>query len=279
MRTDYKPHEIESPTASMAAIFTVAQLAAAEKRFVMVSDVGSAYLNAKMPLDKPDKILHMMINKDVADEIVPQDKSFAAYRMHNGSILVRLNKALYDCIESAKLWHEEIAGTLRSNGFTSNPRDLCVFNKSIKGKQFTIVVYVDDLKMTCVDKDAVLAMEQILLKGYGQFRTTQGPIVSYLGLTWDYSETGYVKVSQAGMIQDIVAAREKTHKDRGTKPAGLPHSPGAPHLFDRTPDSELLSAISHRHCNHCMDMLACTSEPHNSGGRTLKTSQSTILRG
>ena len=147
----------------MAAIFTVAQLAAAEKRSVMVEDVRSAYLNAKMPLDKPDKILHMLITKDVADEIVRQDKSFAAYRMHNGSILVRLNKALYGCIESAKLWYEEIAGTLQSNGFTANPRDLCVFNKSIKGKQFTIVVYVDDLKMTCVDKDAVLAMEQILL--------------------------------------------------------------------------------------------------------------------
>ena len=96
--------------------------------------------------------------------------------------------------------------------------------------------------MTCVDKDAVLAMEQILLKVYGQFRTTQGHIISYLGLTWDYSETGCVEVSQAGMIQDIVAAREKTHKDCRTKPAGIPHSPGAPHLFDRTPDSELLSA-------------------------------------
>ena len=45
----------------MAAIFTVAQLAAAEKRSVMVEDVRSAYLNAKMPLDKPDKILHMLI--------------------------------------------------------------------------------------------------------------------------------------------------------------------------------------------------------------------------
>ena len=45
----------------MAAIFTVAQLAAAEKWSIMVEDVRSAYLNAKMPLDKPDKILHMLI--------------------------------------------------------------------------------------------------------------------------------------------------------------------------------------------------------------------------
>ena len=47
VRTDYKPDEIESPTASMAAIFTVAQLAAAEKRFVMVGDVGSACIRGR----------------------------------------------------------------------------------------------------------------------------------------------------------------------------------------------------------------------------------------
>ena len=240
VRADYKPEEIESPTASMAAIFTVAQLAAAERRFVMVGDVGSAYLNARMPMDNPDKILHMIIARDVADEMIRQDKSFETYRMHNGSILVRLNKALYGCIESAKLWYEEIAGTLQNNGFTANPRDLCVFNKDVKGQQFTIVVYVDDLKMTCANKSAVLEMERILLKTYGQFRTTQGPIVSYLGLTWDYSETGYVKVSQAGMIQDIVARREKTHEDRGAKLTGIPTTPGASYLFNRTPDCKRL---------------------------------------
>jgi hypothetical protein len=48
----------------------VAQLAAAEKRFVIVGDLGSAYLNARMPMDKPDKILHMVIESDVADEII-----------------------------------------------------------------------------------------------------------------------------------------------------------------------------------------------------------------
>ena len=241
VRADYTSDEIESPTASMAAIFAVAQLAAAEGRFVMVGDVGSAYLNAHMPTDNPDKILHMIIESDVADEIIRQDKSFGKYRMRNGNILVRLNKALYGTIQSAKLWYDEIAGTLKNNGFTANPRDLCIFNKGVGDKQFTIVVYVDDLKMTCVDKSAVLEMEQILLKIYGQFRTTQGPIVSYLGLTWDYSEIGYVKVSQSGMIQDIVARREKFHADRGTKLTGIPKSPAPPYLFDRTPDGTRLT--------------------------------------
>ena len=242
VRSDYKTDEIESPTASMAAIFTVAQLAAAEERFIMVGDVGSAYLNAHMPTKDPDKILHMIIEKYVADEIIRQDESFGKYRMRNGNILVRLNKALYGTIQSAKLWYEEMAGTLQNNGFTANPRDLCIFNKDVRGNQFTIVVYVDDLKMTCRDKTAVLEMEQILRNVYGQFRTTQGPLVSYLGLTWDYSEAGYVKVSQAGMIQDIVARREKFHTDKGTKLTGIPKSPCAPYLFDRTPDCTRLNA-------------------------------------
>ena len=85
------------------------------------------------------------------------------------TILVQLNKALYGTVQSAKLWYDEIAGTLIKNGFTANLCDFSIFDKDVKGKQFTIVVYVDDLKITCVDKSAVLQMKQILRKIYGQF--------------------------------------------------------------------------------------------------------------
>ena len=250
-REDYQRDEIESPTANSASIFTVAQIAAAENRFVMVGDVGSAYLNAHMPMDKPDKILHMFIEKNVANEIIRQDKTFAPFQRHDGSLLVRLDKALYGCIESAKLWYTEIAGTLARNGFTANPRDICVFNKMVRGKQLTIVVYVDDLKMTSADKKAVFEMEQILLETSGQFRTSHAKILPYLGCTWDYTTPGSVKVSQTGMIQDLITAREKTHTDRGSTLTGSPHSPGAPHLFERSADCPLLSAsdakIFHTH--------------------------------
>ena len=137
---------VADPEGATAAIFTVAQIAAAGNRFIMVGDVGSAYLNANMPMDKPHKILHMYNDKNVADAIIKQDKSFAPFKRHNGGLVVRLDKALYGCIESAKLWYDEIAETLRSLGFTANPRDICVFNKDVKGNQFTILVYVDDMR-------------------------------------------------------------------------------------------------------------------------------------
>jgi Reverse transcriptase (RNA-dependent DNA polymerase) len=121
--------------------------------------------------------LYMVIEPDVAREIMRQDKSFAKYARKDQSLVVRLNKALYGCIESAKLWYTEIAGTLTKNGFTANPRDICIFNKDVKGVQITIAVYVDDLMMTSKNRSLVLEMEQVLLSTYGQFRTSQEKIV------------------------------------------------------------------------------------------------------
>ena len=58
---------------------------------------------------------------------------------------------------------------------------------------------------------------------------------------WDYNERGFVNVTQIGMIQDLIASREKSHAERGMKLIGNPSSPGAPHLFERTLDCEFLS--------------------------------------
>jgi Reverse transcriptase (RNA-dependent DNA polymerase) len=177
-----------------------------------------------MPRGSLDKTLYILIEPEAAKEIIRQDASFLPFQRRNGGLMVILNKALYGCIKSAKLWYHEIAGTLKTNGFKPNPRDICIFNKTARNTQITIVVYVDDLMMTSTDKSLVLEMEKILIKKYGQFRTSSEKTVSYLGCTWDFHETGIVKVSQTGMIQDLVAAREKFHKDRGTEFTGNPFS-------------------------------------------------------
>ena len=194
-RGDYLAEEVESPTASIAAIFTVTQIAAMEKRFIMVGDVGTAYLNASMPTDDPDKVIHMRIEGRIAEVITKVDPTFAKFINPDGSMIVRLVKALYGCIQSAKLWHTEITDTLSEHGFKTNPRDPCIFNRMDGPHQFTLLVYVDGLKLICVNKDAVLRMETILRKKYGQFRTTQERITSYLGCSWNYTEEGYVSVS------------------------------------------------------------------------------------
>ncbi len=69
-------------------------------------------------------------------------------------MVVQLDKALYGCVESAKLWYDHLRKTLESLGFTVNPHDICVFNKGdVKdGTQCTIALHVNDLTITCKNK-------------------------------------------------------------------------------------------------------------------------------
>ena len=76
----------------------------------------------------------------------------------------------------------------------------------------------------------------------GGHRSTCEKSMSYLGCNWDFSENYFVEVSLTGMIQDLVASRERTHAERGTKLTGVPLLPGAPYLLDLTPDCTLLNA-------------------------------------
>ena len=65
-------------------------------------------------------------------------------------------------------------------------------------------------------------------------------MLTYLGSTWDYRTAGVVKIGQAGMIQDLVTSRERTHEERKSELKGSPHSPAALHIYEHTSESPLL---------------------------------------
>ena len=154
---------------------------------------------------------------------------------------MELNRALYGLLESARLWFEEVKSTLLTEGYVQNPKDQCIFNRMIEGKQLTAAVYVDDVKASCVIKLFLENLRDLLREKYGEFKTSFDLQLPYLGCNWDYSETGFVSVSQVGMIQDLITNREKTHLARGTPFTGAPHTPSAPYLYQRSEGSELLN--------------------------------------
>ena len=66
---------------------------------------------------------------------------------------VKLKKALYGTLQAALLFWKNLTTTLIEWGFTINPYDWCVANKTVNGKQQTIVWHVDDLKISHVHAD------------------------------------------------------------------------------------------------------------------------------
>ena len=199
----YADEEINSPTAALQSVFMVATLAALEKRNVMTMDVGSAYLNADMERD-----VYMMLEPEIARVLCEIDPSVMQFLNSNGSVLVKLRKALYGCVESAKLWYLNISSKLIKLGFKPNPKDECVLNMDYNGKQLTVCLYVDDLLCTCEFAEALEWLKDELVKEYKDVNSNVGPVHSYLGMTFDWQVESKVKVTMSGYIKDMLALYE-----------------------------------------------------------------------
>jgi hypothetical protein len=125
----------------------------------------------------------------------------------DGHLFVELDKAMYGCIESAKLWFEHLRGVLVNDmGFVQNACDGCTFNKTDdQGIQVTVILHVDDMKITCANK---ITLDAVLLSLCSRFKETKshyGPCVPFLGMDFDYTIPGEVRITMAGMEADILA--------------------------------------------------------------------------
>jgi hypothetical protein len=90
--------DISSPTISISALMMIAAIAARKGRHVAICDVPGPYLNAEM-LNEVFMILEPML-AELLCKINPKYKEFLNA---DDTIIVRLKKALYGCVESARL--------------------------------------------------------------------------------------------------------------------------------------------------------------------------------
>jgi hypothetical protein len=91
--------------------------------------IGGAYLTALM-----SSVVYMQLGRDVAAalvELAPKKYSKYLGMDGTGTLIVRLRKALYGCVESARLWFNTISSTLVDYGLESNPMAKCVLSKAM----------------------------------------------------------------------------------------------------------------------------------------------------
>jgi len=77
------------------------------------------------------------------------------------NVLCTTKRALYRTLQAASLFWKPLSETLQEWGIVLNPYDQCVANKTIEGKQCTIIWNVDNLKILHVEK---VELEDILKK-------------------------------------------------------------------------------------------------------------------
>jgi len=53
-------------------------------------------------------VVHMRLNKYLSNLMMRLDCNYANYMTDGGTVLVRLDKGLYGCVQRAKLWNDRL---------------------------------------------------------------------------------------------------------------------------------------------------------------------------
>ena len=136
-----------SPAVSTEAFPMTCAIDAKEERVVVTCDVPGAYLHCEM--DEECYVLLEGVLVDLFVKIMPEAEPMVETDKRGKKCLyIRMHKALYRHMRSGRLFWENISSKLKDLGFTPNPDDFCVMNKTYGDEQFTIVLHVDDLKLS-----------------------------------------------------------------------------------------------------------------------------------
>jgi hypothetical protein len=201
-REEYTYLETSSPTVGITSILTIAAIAAKERRKTATVDFTAAYLNAEMTEGK--KIL-MRLSREASSILCMLVPEYKTYLRDDGTVIVRLTKALYGCIESAKLWYDSICNTLIADGFTRNDKDPCIFNRVFDGKQITVCVYVDDLLISCEKEKGIESVIEMLRRKYSDMTHNVSKKLKYVGMILDFSKDGECCISMPNFVDTLIS--------------------------------------------------------------------------
>lgn len=231
-RSVFAEGSTESPTASTTSVFLVAGIAASEGRAVASVDFPGAYLHADLPEDGPEVL--MRLNRYEASVLIKLAPEFEKYQDKNkGTLVVRLKKGLYGLVQSARLWYEHLKADLMALGYTTNPHDECVFNKTESdGTQSTILVHVDDLLITSKTEENIDELLRQLGMKYKDLSVHRGRELDYLGMHFDWRQPGKCYVTMSGYIEELLTFAAEIK--------GKASTPASQSLFEIDEESEAL---------------------------------------
>ena len=220
-----------SPTVALQSVLMCLSIAAAQGRRVCAIDIGGAYLNADRKSEDGEEII-MELEPLLVTILAKVAPSIKPYVDDKGRLLVKLTKAMYGTLDAAKIWYEKLTGVLKDMGFEANEVDPCVMNKTINGTQCTILVYVDDLLVTCVSQEAINEVIQQLNEAFeGDVKSCTDTDLSYLGM--------HLKIEGASITVSMVAYLRGVLEELQVK--GSVTSPATANLFVVNPASPSLS--------------------------------------
>ena len=225
-RSTVSREDAASPTIQLESLIMSLLIDAKEGRDVAISDVVGAYLLAEMK----DHVLVKLtgIAVDVLCRANEKYKKFVVFEKGKKVIYLKLERALYGCIQSALLWYNTFVTKLQKDGFLLNRYDPCVANKEINGSQCTVCWYVDDTKISHLDHKVVTRVIKSLEGEFGEMTVDRGKSHKFVGMNFELLENGRLKIIMKEYLEECIESFEEID---GIITSKAP-SPGAHNLFE-----------------------------------------------
>jgi len=177
------------------------KLAAVKGWDLLKLDVGGAFLCA--PIGDGEEV-YMSLDRELADKAVESMPELKAYQGEDGKIVVRVDRAMYGLIQSARLWYDELTRHLLSNGFQKSKADECVLVKRMQnGKYIIVILYVDDILVMGDETEDRHWVRGLLEAEYKKITSDEGERLTYLGMTIIKVPNGF-EISMKSYVEDIL---------------------------------------------------------------------------
>lgn len=178
---------------------------AIEGRDVATADIAGAFLKAFIK----DFVLVRIVGEsvDILCRVNPEYNKYVCYEKGNKVLYMRLNKALYGCMQSSLLRYETFTKHLKTLGFTA--------------------WYVDDTMILHKDPKVVSWVIKQIENTFGKMTVKRGPQHTFIGMDFELTKDKKVKITMTEYIKECIAAF-------GEEIKGSAKTPAKQKLFERS---------------------------------------------
>ena len=227
-----------APTARGATHNLLMSIAAFEGRQLLVGDIPSAYLQADhVPAN--GKAVHIIADRYTTRLIVETMPEYSNFVRPNGTMILKVEKAMYGLVESAWLWYKELERHLVNIGYTVSSSDRGLFFKKVYKNGRLVAsniasVHVDDIISAASPNEEGKKLQDefwgSMEKKWPGIKLQTGP--TYKHLSWNISQnkaTGEIRKSQRDYLNELIKEtgieRERKLPCRSDLLIGDPKSP------------------------------------------------------
>ena len=170
-----------------------------ESRFTVI-DVTAAYLNASM-----NEEIYMKIDDDIVKYMIQLDMVNPDHVRPNGSIVVKLKRALYGTKQAGRAWFEKLNNDIINMGYKNNDVELGVYTRIVDGVVSNIIIYVDDIVIMAPNKDEHVRVVNQLKNLYNDvtISSESSEKFEYLGLTFT-AKNKVLYIEMSGYVKKIL---------------------------------------------------------------------------